>query len=181
MSDRDFFADLGGVLPNGSKGAAKPPSVFGEDDVLALSSVSPRTTSDSRAGAEPSAAGIMAGAPMVRPAAWRRDARDGCIPVLVACDRAGAGRGAPGSTRSPLSRPSSSQRKDSSKDLEGAVQQVFQKFTGGLQKILEVIDRCLAAPRRRRRTRSHRASVVLPISFPQPSPTIPPVRPWQAS
>lgn len=36
------------------------------------------------------------------------------------------------------------QRKDSSKDIEGAVQQVFQRFSGSLQKILEDIDRRVA-------------------------------------
>ena len=40
------------------------------------------------------------------------------------------------------------QRKDSSKDLEAAVQQVFQKFSGSLQKILEDIDKCATAAAR---------------------------------
>lgn len=38
------------------------------------------------------------------------------------------------------------QRKDSGKDLEGAVQAVFQRFTGSLQKILEDIDRWVLQP-----------------------------------
>ena len=63
------------------------------------------------------------------------------------------------------------QRKDSSKDLEGAVQQVFQKFSGSLQKILEDIDRCGGGGGLRRRS-AHLRSLPAHLRLPSPWPAI---------
>ena len=133
----DFFADL---LPKQvPHNATQQPPTF-EDDVL----VSPKAGAEgatTRASSTPP----MAGHPMV--SVWS---------VLDARDRA---------ARHPSAHPNPAmltplplQRKDSSKDLEGAVQQVFQKFSGSLQKILEDIDRC--GPRRGRGGSRQRVAAV---------------------
>ena len=117
----DFFADL---LPKEvPQNSSQQPPTF-EDDVL----VSPKAGSES-AATRSSNTPPMAGHPMVSTTSGL-DVRDR------------AARHYSTRPNPPIPTPLPLQRKDSSKDLEGAVQQVFQKFSGSLQKILEDIDRC---------------------------------------
>ena len=128
----DFFADL---LPNKQPQNGGGPKLPGlsEDDVL----VSPKAGSSGSEAGSASRAAQMAGGPMV-------STRGSWVAGRYTAQAPGAA-----ATPGPLSISRSLhclQRKDSSKDLEGAVQQVFQRFSGSLQKILEDIDRCGAWP-----------------------------------
>ena len=118
-----LFEDLPG-LPQGGRssavsGSSKGP--FSDDAVL------PSPTGGKGSDL------LQKGLPMVR-------ARAGCVPsaaTCLVCPHA--------PLLDPTHPPPAAQRRDAAKDelvAQGAVEKALQKFTGGLQKVLEDIDRC---------------------------------------